>query len=111
MRSPSLLLSVLAAAALVGGSPLAGTPLQAQARRAITWDDNARLRAVADPQLSPDGARVLRRATTQWRPTVTPGDLHVIPVAGGAPRRWPNDGAGHQALVTRRDARRTRPGQ
>ncbi len=31
----------------------------APARRAITWDDVAGLRAVADPQLSPDGSRVL----------------------------------------------------
>ena len=92
MRSPSLLLSVLAAAALVGGSPLADTPLQAQARRAITWDDNARLRAVADPQLSPDGARVLYAVrTTDVEANRRLPATYVIPVAGGAPRRWPND--------------------
>ena len=60
----------------------------APARRAITWDDVAGLRAVADPQLSPDGSRVLytvrvtdveanRRVATTW----------MLPLAGGVAQR------------------------
>ncbi len=40
----------------------AALQLPAQERRAITWDDFAALRAVADPQVSPDGRTVLRDA-------------------------------------------------
>ncbi|MCC6927871.1 MAG: S9 family peptidase [Gemmatimonadaceae bacterium] len=61
-------------------------------RRPITWDDVASLRAVADPQLSPDGAHLLytvrvtdveanRRVPSTW----------MVTLAGGATRRWPND--------------------
>lgn len=87
MRFPSLLLPLLSSAAL-----LAWSPLQAQSRRPITWDDNARLRAVADPQLSPDGARVLYTVrTTDVEANRRIPATYVIGSAGGAPRRWPND--------------------
>lgn len=74
--------------AIVGAAPA----LPAQARRPITFDDFAAVRAVTDPQLSPDGARLLyavrttdveanRRTTTTW----------LAPVAGGAARAFPDD--------------------
>lgn len=84
---PAVVLSVLTlSVATMQGQELV------PARRAITWDDVARLRAVADPQLSPDGARLLytvrvtdveanRRVPSTW----------MITLAGGATRRWPND--------------------
>ena len=66
--------------------------LDAQVRRAITIDDALAVKAVADPQLSPDGRFVLyavrlvnfdanRRAVTTF----------VQPVAGGEARAFPDD--------------------
>jgi dipeptidyl aminopeptidase/acylaminoacyl peptidase len=70
----------------------APTVATAAATRPITFEDFAAVKAVADPQLSPDGRGVLyavrttdveanRRTTTTW----------LMPVAGGAARRFPND--------------------
>lgn len=61
-------------------------------RRAITFEDFAALRAVGDPQVSPDGQRVLYAvrvtdlATNRRVPTT-----YVIPVQGGTPRAFPAD--------------------
>jgi dipeptidyl aminopeptidase/acylaminoacyl peptidase len=66
--------------------------LAAQARRPITFDDFAAMKAVSDPQLSPDGRTVLyavrstdvdanRRATTTY----------ALPLGGGSARAFPDD--------------------
>ncbi len=66
--------------------------LAAQARRPISWDDVARLRAVSDAQLSPDGRQVLYTVrTTNVEANRRIPATYDIAVAGGAPRRWPND--------------------
>ncbi|HEX4936249.1 MAG TPA: hypothetical protein VFV33_23875, partial [Gemmatimonadaceae bacterium] len=91
LGAPRLVLAVVATLALLPVPP-AAAQATAPGRRAITWDDVAGLRAVADPQLSPDGTRVLytvrvtdvaanRRVPSTW----------LVAVAGGAPRRWPNE--------------------
>lgn len=67
-------------------------PLAAQAPRPISWDDVARLRAVSDAQLSPDGRQVLYTVrTTDVDANRRIPATYVIATAGGAPRRWPND--------------------
>jgi dipeptidyl aminopeptidase/acylaminoacyl peptidase len=68
------------------------TPLRAQSKRPITFDDFAAMKAVSDPQLSPDGKTVLyavrstdveanRRATTTY----------ALTLGGGSPRAFPDD--------------------
>lgn len=67
-------------------------PLAAQVRRPISWDDVARLRAVSDAQLSPDGRQVLYTVrTTDVDANRRIPATYVIATAGGTPRRWPND--------------------
>jgi len=67
-------------------------PLGAQSRRPITFDDFAAVKAVSDPQLSPDGSTMLyavrttdvdanRRATTTY----------ATPLGGGTARAFPDD--------------------
>ncbi|MFP5354800.1 MAG: prolyl oligopeptidase family serine peptidase [Gemmatimonadota bacterium] len=72
---------------------LAGaSTLTAQARRPITWDDFAKVRAVSDPQIAPDGRQVLYTVrTTDVAANRRIPATYVIAVAGGVPRRWPND--------------------
>ncbi|MFI5250335.1 MAG: alpha/beta fold hydrolase [Gemmatimonadales bacterium] len=60
--------------------------------RPITFEDFSAMGAVSDPQVSPDGQRVLYAVRTtdlagNARTTVT----YVIPVAGGAPKQFPDD--------------------
>ena len=79
------------ALALLAPSFLAA-PLGAQSRRPMTFDDFAAMKAVSDPQVSPDGRTVLyavrttdvdanRRATTTY----------VVTLGGGAARAFPDD--------------------
>ena len=84
-----LVLSVAGAAPIVaqGTSPAAPA-----SRRTLTFEDFAAVANVTDPQLSPDGQRVLyalRRTDVgeNRRTTVT----YLLPVAGGTPRQWPDD--------------------
>lgn len=86
----------LAVALLVPGAATVfaqGGPSAASAvRRAITFDELASVANVTDPQLSPDGRRVLYALRTtdveeNRRATAT----YLLPVAGGTPRQWPDD--------------------
>lgn len=56
------------------------------------WADFARLRAVSDPQLSPDGRSALYTVRiTDVEANRRTATTYVVPVAGGASRPWPND--------------------
>ena len=71
---------------------LLSSPLAAQARRPISWDDFARLRSVSDAQLSPDGRQLLYTVrTTDVSANRRSPATDLIATDGGAPRRWPND--------------------
>jgi dipeptidyl aminopeptidase/acylaminoacyl peptidase len=85
----ALLVSALAPA--VAPAPAAAQSGAAPAKRAITFADFAAVRAVGDPQLSPDGRTVLYAVRTtdvdaNRRTTAT----YAVPAAGGAPRPWPD---------------------
>ena len=80
------------ALALVLVGALGTADARAQARRPMTFADFAAVRNVSDPQLSPDGRRVLYAVRTtdvdaNRRTTFT----YVMPLAGGAARRFPDD--------------------
>ncbi|HKW11526.1 MAG TPA: S9 family peptidase [Gemmatimonadaceae bacterium] len=78
-------LALVVAAAAVG-------PLGAQQKHPITFDDFAAVRAVSDPQISPDGRSVLyAMRTTDVAANRRAGKTYVLPVAGGAPRFFPAD--------------------
>jgi len=79
---------LLAVGGVTGGTAFA----QAPAKHAMTFEDFSTVRGVSDPQLSPDGATLVyavrtTNLTTNKRTTVT----YLVPVAGGTPRRFPND--------------------
>jgi len=77
--------------ALIAGALLVASTARAQQKHTITFDDFAAVRAVADPQPSPDGKSILysvrvvdvgankRTATT-----------YVVPSFGGSPRVFPS---------------------
>ena len=66
--------------------------LAAQQKHAITYDDFAAVRAVADPQISPDGRSVLYTVrTTDVAANRRAGKTYAIAIAGGAPRVFPTD--------------------
>jgi dipeptidyl aminopeptidase/acylaminoacyl peptidase len=72
--------------------PLATGDIAAQDRRPLTFDDYAAVKAVSDPQLSPDGRSILYAVRTtdveaNRRITVT----MLASVAGGAARQFPDD--------------------
>ena len=82
----SFVASILLAAPALAQSPAASRG------RTLTFEDFAAVANVSDPQLSPDGQRVLyalrttdvaanRRTTVTW----------LLPVAGGKARQWPDD--------------------
>ena len=85
-----------------------------QTRRAITADDLLALHRVSDPQISPDGARVVYTVGTPDRQANRVArNLWIVPVAGGAPRqltftgrdgnaRWSPDGS-RLAFLSSRD--------
>ena len=63
----------------------------AQQPHAITFDDFSAVRAVSDPQPSPDGKLVLYAVrTTDVSANSRSGHTYVIPVAGGSPRAFPS---------------------
>ena len=90
-----LLVSALVPALAARGPPRRRRPPQSGApgkRRPITFADFAAVRAVADPQLSPDGRTVLYAVRTtdvdaNRRTTTT---YLRRPAAGGAPRPSPD---------------------
>ena len=66
--------------------------LDAQQKRAITFDDFAAVRAVADPQVAPDGRSVLYSLrTTDVGANRRTGKTFMAAVAGGAPHIFPAD--------------------
>ena len=66
--------------------------LGAQQRRTITFDDFAAVRAVADPQVAPDGRSVLYSVrTTDVGANRRTGKTFMAAVAGGAPHIFPAD--------------------
>jgi len=70
------------------GRPGAGL----KAKRAMTFDDFAAVRAVSDPQLSPDGARVLYAVrTTDVQANRRTTTTFVVPFGGGPARAFPDD--------------------
>ena len=70
----------------------AGLPLGAQQRRVMTFDDFSAVRAVSDPQLSPDGASVLYAIrTTDVGANKRTTRTFVLSVAGGSLRAFPDD--------------------
>ena len=79
--------------AISATSALAQTGVPAHSGgRPITFEDFSAMGAVSDPQISPDGQRVLYAVRTtdlagNARTTVT----YVIPVAGGTPKQFPDD--------------------
>jgi dipeptidyl aminopeptidase/acylaminoacyl peptidase len=86
LSSPRFTVAVAATALCVA------TTLSAQQKRSITFEDFAAVRAVGDPQPSPDGRSVLFVV----RSVDVPGNRRVahtfvMPAAGGAARRFPNN--------------------
>jgi dipeptidyl aminopeptidase/acylaminoacyl peptidase len=80
----------LAGSALLAA--LAALPLAAQNKRAMTFDDFAGVRAVSDAQIAPDGRSVLYTVRTVELDANRRAALTMLaPIAGGAPRRWPDD--------------------
>src|SRR5256885_4496185 len=66
--------------------------LGAQERRPITFDDFAAVRAVSDPQISPDGRSVLYAVrTTDVAANRRSGKTYVVPTSGGNARIFPAD--------------------
>ena len=58
----------------------------------ITYEDFAAVRAVADPQISPDGRSVLYSVrTTDVAANRRTGKTYIVPVAGGMPRVFPSE--------------------
>ena len=108
MRRPSLSLACLAAALVL---PAVAS---SQTRRAITVDDLLALHRVSDPQISPDGTRVVYTVGTPDRQANRVArNLWIVPVAGGTPRqltftgrdgnaRWSPDGS-RLAFLSSRD--------
>jgi dipeptidyl aminopeptidase/acylaminoacyl peptidase len=75
---------------LIAGALLVASTASAQ-KRAITFDDFAAVRAVSDPQTSPDGKFILYATrvadvTANKRTAQT----FIVPSAGGAPRAFPS---------------------
>ena len=70
----------------------ASTAAHAQPRRPITFDDFAAVRAVADPQISPDGRSVLYLLrTTDVAANRRAGRTILVGVSGGTARQFPAD--------------------
>jgi dipeptidyl aminopeptidase/acylaminoacyl peptidase len=83
---------LLTTVATAGAQAVPAAARSARAGRAITFDDFAAMGAVSDPQVSPDGRRVLYAVRTadvsaNRRTTAT----YVVSVAGGTPIRFPDD--------------------
>src|SRR5690242_11857019 len=109
--------------ALAFAAPLAfASPALSQSRRPMTFEDFAAMKAVADPQLSPDGATVLyavrttdvdanKRATTTYATALGSGTAREFPddTTHATEARWSPDGrlvaytAGGQLWVANAD--------
>jgi dipeptidyl aminopeptidase/acylaminoacyl peptidase len=86
--APFLLATAPACSAQQGKTTAA--PARA-AGRAITFEDFATMPGVSDPQLSPDGARLLYAVrTTDIAANKRTTRVFVMPVAGGTPMRFPD---------------------
>jgi len=88
--------SLVATVPLLLAAPAATLPAQAAgdaaARRPITFEDFAAIKAVADPQISPDGRRVLYVVrTTDVDANKRSAATYVAALAGGDERRFPDD--------------------
>lgn len=71
---------------------IAGATAAAQQQHPITYDDFAAVRAVSDPEISPDGRAVLYAVrTTDVAANRRTGKTYVLPIAGGTPRVFPGD--------------------
>jgi dipeptidyl aminopeptidase/acylaminoacyl peptidase len=71
---------------------VAGAAAGAQQQHPITYDDFAAVRAVSDPEISPDGHAVLYSVrTTDVAANRRTGKTYVVPIAGGTPRVFPGD--------------------
>lgn len=83
VRTPQGLLAALAfVAPMVAG---------AQSRRPMTFEDFAAVKAVADPQMSPDGRTVLYSVrTADVEANRRAGNTFALPL-GGSPRAFPDD--------------------
>ena len=65
-------------------------PLQTQQRRVMSFDDFSAIRAVSDPQLSPDGRSVLYAVrTTDVAANRRTTRTFIVPIDGGIPRAFP----------------------
>jgi len=77
----------LVAAGLVLTAGLAG----AQSKRPMNFDDFAAVRAVSDPQLSPDGHWVMYSVrVTDMAANRRTGFTYIVAAAGGTPRQFPS---------------------
>jgi dipeptidyl aminopeptidase/acylaminoacyl peptidase len=64
----------------------------AQQKRPLSFKDYIAVRAVSDPQLSPDGSAVLYAVrTADFDANKRESATYLIPFAGGDPRRFPDD--------------------
>ena len=90
-RTAALTLALTAALTTSLAAQSVPAPARA-AGSAMGWADFARLRAVSDPQLSPDGRSVLYTVRiTDVEANQRTSTTYLVPVAGGASRPWPND--------------------
>lgn len=87
---PTTLLTALAVSTLAALSTA-----RAQQKRTITFDDFSAVRAVSDPQPSPDGKLVLYAVrTTDVAANTRASQTFIVPFAGGTPHVFPSADAG-----------------
>lgn len=87
---PTTLLTALAVSTLAALSTA-----RAQQKRTITFDDFSAVRAVSDPQPSPDGKFVLYAVrTTDVAANTRASQTFIVPFAGGTPHVFPSADAG-----------------
>jgi len=81
---------------------LLAAPLSAQQKHTITFDDFAAVRAVCDPQMSPDGKVVLYSVrTTDVSKNSRTSHTVSVPVGGGSPQPFPSDATDVSATEAR----------
>ncbi|HEV8236499.1 MAG TPA: hypothetical protein VGP84_17930, partial [Gemmatimonadaceae bacterium] len=87
---------------LAGVVLVASSPAGAQQKRTITFEDFAAVRAVGDPQPSPDGKLVLYSVrTTDVAANKRISQTFVVAMAGGTPSPFPGkDASGADVLAT-----------